>query len=96
METRRMRGDLIEVFKIVKGFDKIDYSFFFKKSNTSLRGHSEKLYKEACKLNIRKNYFSQRVVDIWNKLPQNIIDCTSVNNFKNKIDYYILSKSGIL
>ena len=29
LETRRLRGDLIEVFKIFKGFDNIKYTQFF-------------------------------------------------------------------
>ena len=43
LETRRLRGDLIEVFKILKGFEDIDKSIFFKSSKTELRRHSEKL-----------------------------------------------------
>ena len=39
LETRRLCGDLIEVFKILKGFEDIDRSIFFKSSKTELRGH---------------------------------------------------------
>src|SRR5664279_712182 len=88
METRRTRGDLIEVFKIVKGFDKIEYTLFFERSTFITRGHNEKLFKKPFHLDLRKHFFSQRVVDLWNKLPQNVIDSTSVNNFKNKLDCY--------
>ena len=39
LETRRLRGDLIEVFKMFKGFDNIKLNDFFKLSSTSVRGH---------------------------------------------------------
>ena len=42
LETRKIRGDLIEVFKIIKGFDKVDYLKFFHLSTTGLRGHNLK------------------------------------------------------
>ena len=41
LETRRLRGDLIEVFKIFKGFDNLDSSMFFELSNAHTRGHSK-------------------------------------------------------
>ena len=40
LETRRLRGDLIEVFKMFKGFDNITLNDFFELSSTTLRGHS--------------------------------------------------------
>ena len=45
LQERRCRGDLIQVFKIVKGFDKLPFSHFFEisKSNIKTRGHKYKL-----------------------------------------------------
>jgi len=39
LETRRLRGDLIEVFEIFKGLDNVTYTDFFTLSDTGLRGH---------------------------------------------------------
>ena len=58
LETRRLRGDLIEVFKMFKGFDNIKLNDFFKLSSTSLRGHTLKIYKPQVHLDVRK-FFSQ-------------------------------------
>ena len=54
MKTRRLRSDLIEAFKIIKGFDKVDYLKFFHLSTTGLRGHNLKLFKPSFKRNVRK------------------------------------------
>ena len=54
------------------------------------RGHSLALVKSHSRLDIRKYTFSQRVVNDWNKLPEECINATSVNMFKNKIDQYYL------
>jgi ribonuclease P/MRP protein subunit RPP40 len=86
LQTRRLRGDLIEAFKICRNFEDVDYQQFFRLSNTGLRGHSLKMYKERARLDIRKFSFSNRIVDEWNKLTEEIVQCRTVNNFKNKID----------
>ena len=86
LETRRTRGDLIEVFKLLKGFTDVDYKIFFELCETSTRGHSLKLYKKSSHHGFRKYYFSQRVIDLWNGLPVYVIDSGSVNLFKSNLD----------
>ena len=89
LEDRRDRGDLIEVFKFVKGFSKVNTSKFFVFSKgTRTRGHEYKLQKSRSRLDIRKHCFSQRVVDKWNSLPAAIVQAQSVNSFKNMYDKY--------
>jgi len=58
LETRRLRDDLIEVFKIFKGFDDVKPTDFFTMSSTGLRGHEFKLYKPQAHLDIfyRQSY----------------------------------------
>ena len=85
-ETRRLRGDLIEVFKIIKGFDKVDYLTFFHLSTTGLRGHNLKLFKPSFTRNVGQYTSSNRVIDSWNRLPQDIISCESLDNFKKKLN----------
>ena len=75
LETSRFRDDLIEVFKIMKGFDKVDYLKFFHLSTTCVRRHSLKLFKPFFKRNGGKYTFSNRVIDSWNRLPEDIITC---------------------
>ncbi|XP_072023445.1 uncharacterized protein [Amphiura filiformis] len=78
LEVRRLRGDLIEVFKILNGLEDIrPEELFTKLHNTDTRGHNFKLFKKQLHkgLNLRKFFFSQRVVDTWNKLPKEISEC---------------------
>ena len=95
LATRRLRGDLIEVFKLFKGFTDVDPDKFFTLNKLSTRGHSLKLHKSACKHDFRKFFFSQRVVDMWNGLPENTVNCGSVNVFKSRIDKYLLNRGFI-
>jgi ribonuclease P/MRP protein subunit RPP40 len=66
----------------------------FRPSTTDLRGHSLKMYKERARLDIRKFSFSNRIVDEWNNLTEEIVQCQTVNNFKNKIDYHLRDIRG--
>lgn len=87
LEKRRNRGDMIEVFKIIKGFSKIDRNKLFTfNSDGRTRGHSLKLAKSRSRLEIRKNFFSQRVINEWNNLPNYVVEASSVNSFKNRYD----------
>ena len=78
--TRRLRADLIEVFKIMKGMDRVDEKRFFEKrlgenyrSTITTRGHELKLCKKNVRLNVAKYNFGNRVVNEWNKLPDYVI-----------------------
>ena len=69
LETRRLRGDQIEVFKILNGYENIDRNIFFSlKKDNRTRGHEVTLEKYQCTLDIRKYSFSQRTINEWNKL----------------------------
>ena len=93
LSMRRIRGDLIETFKILKGIDHVDPSTFFQMSHTShLRGHSLKLFKKRSRTVLRRNFFSNRVVDQWNQLPDDVIDADTVNSFKNRLDRHWKSR----
>ena len=82
LETRRLRGDQIEVFKIVNGYEDVDRNMFFKlKEGSRTRGHKAALVKEQCRLDMRKYSFSQRVINEWNKLPNDCVNASSVNMF---------------
>ena len=64
LETRRLRGDQIEVFKILNGYENIDRNMFFSlKKDSRTRGHEVKLVKDQCRLDIRKHSFSQRTIN---------------------------------
>ena len=84
LETRRLRGDLIEVCKIFKGFDDIKYTQFFTVSDTRLRGHKSKIYKPQVHLDIRKYFFSKRVIEECNSLLVKLINYNTVESFKKK------------
>ena len=88
LERRRLRGDLIETFKILTGKERVNCSKFFELADVTsgLRGHSLKLFKPRCHTTIRQNFFSSRIVNEWNKLPQEVIDAPSINAFKNRLD----------
>ena len=64
LEKRRVKGDLIEAFKLLKGIAKLDYSLFLKLSvDSKVREHTYKIVKNSFRLDVRKNFFSNRVVD---------------------------------
>ncbi len=51
-------------------------------SDRRSRGHTLKLEKPSARLDIRKHFFSNRVIDAWNALPGNMVEATSTNMFK--------------
>ena len=73
LQVRRMRGDLIQVFKMVKGIDNVCLNDFFTMCNTNLRRHDLKFYKQRFLSNTGKISFTSRVVDAWNRLPDDML-----------------------
>ena len=94
LETGRLRGDQIEVFKILNGYENIDSNFFFEiKERKITRGHNFTLVKKQNRLDVRKFSFSQRTINLWNKISTECVHASSVNMFKNRIDKYLV-KAG--
>jgi len=80
LEERRNRQDLIEVFKICKGFSRIrpEELFQFDDRGKGTRGYSLKLVKVRCTRDSRRHFFSNRVIKRWNELGQEAVDATSI------------------
>jgi hypothetical protein len=75
LEIRWTRGNLIEVFKIFKGFDQIDLRRFFEVVESYTRGHNMKIFMTGCHLDCKKYFLSDRVVNLWKKLPSDVVAC---------------------
>jgi len=80
--TMKCKNSLLTIYDINKEHANPSYFFQYANSGHILRGHSMKLYKSSVRLSVCKNFFSQRVIDIWNELPQHDM---SINSFKNRL-----------
>jgi len=68
LEKRSIRGDLIQVFLILKGLDSVDAAHFFEledEGGYGLRGHRLKLNVQRCRLQVRQNFFSVKIVNLY-------------------------------
>jgi hypothetical protein len=86
LEHRRLRGDMLEVYKYLHGYYSVQRPAFHKATTTELRGNSLKLQKNQYRLNIRRNYFSERIISTWNSVPEVVVTAPSINTFKSRID----------
>ena len=94
LSYRRLRGDLIETYKIMNGVYDQDSSGFLSSwtdatTADGLRGHTKKLFLQRANSSIRQKAFSIRIVKIWNSLPEEIVSASSTNSFKNRLDEYM-------
>jgi len=94
LEERRNCADLIEVFKLYRSYTLIPLERFFDDSTSHTRGLSLKLRKPCCYKNIRKYFFSVRVINRWNSLSEATIQSSTVNKFKNHLQRLQNSRMG--
>ena len=59
---------------------------------TRTRGHNLRLKGRSFKTEIRRNFFSQRVVNLWNSLPQKAVEARSLTVFQTEIDRFLINK----
>ena len=86
LEFRRERGDLIDVYKYVENIYDTDHPKLQLSASNRTRGHSKKLEKQRYRLDVRSSFFSNRVVNLWNDLPESVVNAKTVNSFKNQLD----------
>ena len=88
LAERRMRGDLIETFKIVKGISSYGKNMFnISRSGQNIisranNSNPTRIY------NLRKNFITERVIKYWNKLPSFVKDSDNILNFKINLNIY--------
>ena len=92
LESRRLRGDLIEVFKIVRVFITLTGIYFFTETLEFVGGIVKNYISILLTWMFEKFSFSQRVINHWNALTQHAVDCNTVNSFKRCVDHYIRDK----
>ena len=80
-----MRGDMILVYKILRGGNQ-SLRDLFMISESRTRGHNFKLYKPLVQTTIRKHFFSIRVINNWSSLPYEVVNAVSLDSFKSKLD----------
>ncbi len=86
LERRRDRGDLIELYKMFTKKGYIRAEDYVSLAGDHRRGHSWKLKKPRCRTQLRLNTFSQRVVNLWNDLPESVVKAKTVRGFKAELD----------
>jgi len=94
LETRRLRADIIEVSKILRGFEGTEEVKIFQRRVGGTRGHDFILFKKQVDLDAGKFSFGNRVCDDWNRLPGWIVSGESVNEFKGNSDHYFRDTKG--
>ncbi len=96
LQSRRIRADLIYLFKILHGFVDMNLKSLFTMASSvstcdrSLRGHAFKLYVPKPRTDLLKYSFVYRVVKCWNSLPSIVCDTMSLSIFKNRLTEYLL------
>ena len=95
LSYRRHRGDLILLYKIINNYFNSDFTDLFTYSTSSTRGHQFKLFKPHTRLLCRSNYFFNRLINDWNRLPSAIVNANSINHFKSLLDNYLFDSRTI-
>ena len=97
LETRFVRADLIEVYKIFNGLDSLDPGRFFVRDVGVTRGHSYKLFKKRVVwMLVDSSLGTECMCNEWNMLSEDVVSAGSLNTFKAKLDHHLRIVRGFV
>jgi len=89
----RLRFDLIFTYKLVFGLIDLNRSdFFILCSDERSRGHKYKLFIPSCSSSARHNFYTYQTATIWNYLPADTTDFSSLTSFKRSLNSKVLAR----
>ena len=91
LEERRIKNDLIFLFKIIHRLVDVPFESLFSWNERPSRGHILKINCQYSRTDIRKYFFVTRVVPVWNNLPAIIVNSENLNRFKNALNVHNFS-----
>ena len=88
LDQRRIRGDLIQQYKIRRRFDQVSW-VDQPPTRPAWGPYPARLVRELTRTTARHEFFTNRVAGAWNCLPQDVKDARSTNAFKQRLDRFI-------
>ena len=83
LSKRRIRTDLIELYKMIHKISRLEFSNYFTFSYSGTRGNTLKVSKDRmCSSNIAKHWYFNRVVNAWNSLSNAIVNAENTTTFR--------------
>ena len=87
LEKMRLRGDLITAYNLLtKGSEGAGADLLPLVTSDRTHGNGMKLRRGRVGLDIRKRFFTERVVGHWNRLPREVVTAPSLTEFNKRLD----------
>ena len=97
LEERRVRGDMIETYKIITRKERVNPDNFFQMipDREGPRTRNKKIFKRRAQKGERRFFFTQRVTNGWNGLTNEIVNAEKTSEFKALMDAFTAARTLI-